>query len=128
MGTVATCSLEIEFTLKPGKRREFSRSAEELICLAGEGHVKTTVFEDRDEPGHMVWVAAWASREALESYIRSDRFSVLIGGLKVLSTGTNCRVVDEVQQAVLEPFPASRVRAERRLKVIDLIEFEGPEQ
>jgi quinol monooxygenase YgiN len=87
------CRLEIEFILKPGKRREFSRSCEDLQGHEGDGHIRTTVYEDRDEPGHMLWVADWTSRGALEGYMRTDKFGVLVGGLRVLSVLENCRVV-----------------------------------
>jgi quinol monooxygenase YgiN len=119
-----SCCLEIEFSLKPGKRREFSRSFEDLICHEGEGHIKTTVYEDREEPGHMIWVATWASRETLEEYLRGAEFSVLIGGLKVLSTQTDCRLVDEVRTAAgMGLLSAERTLGERQFTPIDLDKF-----
>lgn len=116
-----TCCLEIEFTLKPGKRREFTRSFEDLICHEGEGHVKTTVYEDREEPGHMIWTATWTSRGALEQYLRSEDFGVLLGGLRVLSTNASCRLIDGVQVPV-----GSRTPTELKSVQIDLEQFEGP--
>jgi quinol monooxygenase YgiN len=124
-----SCCLEIEFSLKPGKRREFSRSFEDLICHEGEGHVKTSVFEDREEPGHMIWVATWGSRGALEQYLRSSEFGVLIGGLKVLSTHADCRLLDELQAPISSgQVPAERVPWETKVTRIDFDEVETPKR
>lgn len=126
-GTGGTCSLEIEFTLKPGKRREFTRSFEHQICDEGEGHIKTTVYEDREEPGHMIWIASWASREALERYMRTDEFGVLIGGLRILSSLTNCRLVDDIRAPSVKTWaPAERSHWESRFTLIDLEASERP--
>jgi quinol monooxygenase YgiN len=120
-GSAGTCCLEIEFRLKPGKRREFARSFEDLICHEGEGHIKTTVYEDREEPGHMMWVATWISRKTLEDYLRGEQFGVLIGGLRVLSTESNCRLVNEVRPfASMGSLPAERNLNETNFTPIDL--------
>jgi quinol monooxygenase YgiN len=122
-----TCCLEIEFSLKPGKRREFTCSLEDMLCHEREGHIKTTVYEDRDEPGHMMWVADWANRKALEEYLRGEEFGVLIGGLRVLCVQANCRLVDEVSApAPARSLPAERTPGETRLTPVDLDKFGGP--
>lgn len=126
--SAGTCSLEIEFTLKPGKRREFARSFEDLICHGGEGHIKSTIFEDREEPGHMMWVELWSSRESLEAYMRGESFGVLIGGLRVLSSQTECRLIDEsVGTVASKSIPAHRSPKESRFTPIDLDSFERHE-
>jgi quinol monooxygenase YgiN len=122
-----SCCLEIEFKLKPGKRREFARSFEELICHEGEGHVKTTVFEDREEPGHMIWVASWSSRESLEAYLKGEQFGVLIGGLRILSSLTDCRLIDAGWgESSPKSISGSRLTRESRFKQIGLESLEGP--
>jgi quinol monooxygenase YgiN len=124
-----SCCLEIEFTLKPGKRREFTRSFEDMMCHEGEGHVKTTVFEDREEPGHMIWVADWANRDSVEAYIRSEKFGVLIGGLRVLSTNTSCRLISGAPpRAGRGLSEAGREPSETVYTLVDLKAFEGPKQ
>jgi len=123
-GNVGTCLLEIELTLKPGKRREFNRSIEDLRSHEGHGHIRTTVYEDREEPGHMIWVADWANRQALNEYLRSDAFGVLLGGLRVLGVVTECRVVDESGSPA--PGEGARALKETRYLRIDLKEFDGP--
>jgi len=45
------CLLEISFRLLPGKHREFSQSVGMLMGGKGEGHRKTMVYDERDEPG-----------------------------------------------------------------------------
>jgi quinol monooxygenase YgiN len=123
----AGCCLEIEFTLKPGKRREFSRSFEDLLCHEGEGHIKTTVYEDREEPGHMIWVADWTNRDTIEAYMRSEEFGVLIGGLRVLSTHTSCRLISGAPPRGSEgPAGVGRTPRETTLTLVDLEAFEGP--
>jgi len=128
-GSVGTCLLEIEFALKPGKRREFNRSLEDLRSQEGHGHIRTTVYEDREEPGHMIWVADWACRQALDDYLSSDAFGVLMGGLKVLGVVTECRIVDEScpSQTVGEGSPSrARTLGEKRFLRFDLTELDGP--
>lgn len=111
----AGCILEIDFTLKSGKRREFNRSLEDLRSLEGEGHIRTTVFEDREEPGHILWVADWTNKTKLEEYLRSDGFGVLLGGLRVLGNLTRCRVVDDAGVLSLrDAEPVSRDRLPRQ--------------
>lgn len=116
-----SCCLEIEFTLKPGKRREFTRSFEDLNCHEGEGHVKTTVYEDREEPGHMIWTATWTSRGTLELYLHSEHFGVLVGAIRVLSTSASCRLIDGAQVPM-----GGRTPTELKSVQIDLEQFEGP--
>ena len=89
------CILEIEFTLRHGKRREFNRSIEDLRSLEGDGHIRTCVFEDREEPGHMLWASDWTSRLKLEEYLHSESFGVLLGGLRVLGDLSCCRLIGE---------------------------------
>lgn len=90
-----TCILEIEFTLKDGKRREFNRSIEDVRGIEGDGHVRTSIFEDREEPGHILWASYWSDRGKLENYLRSESLGVLFGALRVLAIMERCRLVSE---------------------------------
>ena len=123
------CHLEIEFTLKPGKRREFGRTLEDHQSQKRSGHIRTVVYEDRDEPGHMLWVADWVDRECLEDYMRSDDFVVLVGGLIVLSTVSYCRLIDP-DRVVEHPGknPPGRKIRQAKYSPIDLDSFVGPRQ
>lgn len=95
VANVQNCYLELEFMLKPGKRREFRRSFEGVELEMAEGHVRTTIYEDIEEPGHMFWVAEWVSRAHAERYLAGDRFGVLLGGLRVVGTLNSFRLVEE---------------------------------
>lgn len=126
MESIGAYRLEIEFILRPGKRREFSRSFEDLIRHEGEGHIKTNVYEDRDEPGHLLWIATWNRRDSLDAYVSSDEFGVLIGGLKTLSSQTQCRLVGDLDA----PGAGRRLHSERVPRLVqssrvDLSRFEG---
>lgn len=118
-GNEGTCLLEIEFVLKTGKRREFVRSLEGLHSHEGIGHLRTVVFEDCEEPGHLIWIADWTSRAALEEYIESDEFRVLLGGLRVLGTVMDCRVIDEATTSVPVSSLLDRTPNERRFVRFD---------
>ncbi|MBI4889530.1 MAG: antibiotic biosynthesis monooxygenase [Acidobacteria bacterium] len=104
------CSVVIEFTLKPGKRREFSRAFEDLIGHQRDGHIRTAVFEDREEPGHMVWIADWNDSATAAEYLRSEQFGILLGAVRVLSSDASCRLIAESQNP--QDFPT--LQTERR--------------
>ncbi|MCC7153633.1 MAG: antibiotic biosynthesis monooxygenase [Bryobacterales bacterium] len=112
--STASCVLEIEFTLRYEKRREFNRSIEDLRNLEGDGHIRTSIFEDREEPGHFLWASDWTDRSKLEDYLHSERFGVLIGGLRVLGNLMRCRLVDS--PGIL-PSPDSRPQVARGVGV-----------
>lgn len=118
--------LEIEFVLKPGKRREFIRSFQGLQGHEGEGHVRSTIFEDSEEPGHLIWIGEWTSRITLDAYMRGDRFGVLLGGIRVLGSVTDCRVIDEATVSVDTSVGASgRKLQERQFTRFDPETFES---
>ncbi len=114
------CSIVIEFTLKPGKRREFSRSFEDFIGHERDGHIRTTVFEDREEPGHMVWMADWQDRAPAEEYLHSEQFGILLGAIRVLSSDASYRLIAESS----EPGNFPLLPTERRPSNQEYIEFD----
>lgn len=90
---IRECLLEIDCRIRPEKRREFTLSADSLNRTEGEGHLRTVIYEDRDESDHILWVEEWTARELLDRYLASDTFAALLGGLKTLGTIFDCRVV-----------------------------------
>ena len=88
------CLLEISFRLLPGKHREFSQSLVMLMRAEGEGHRKTLVYDERDEPDHLLWVEEWTDRAMLERHLETGLFKTLMGGLRALATVDDCRIVD----------------------------------
>ena len=91
---IRDCLLEIDYHLRAEKRREFTQSASSLIQCEGEGHLRTVIYEDRDEPDHILWVEEWMHRDQLDRYLSTDGFLALLGGLKALGTVLDCRVID----------------------------------
>lgn len=85
-------AIEIRFRLNPDKRIEFDQSSESLICCEGEGHVRTTVFEEPDQPELMVWCSEWSDMDKLNAYLEGTRFKVLMGGIRALGTRVRLRV------------------------------------
>lgn len=87
------CFLEIDCRIQPEKRLEFTQSAESLTPAAGEGFVRTIIYQDRDEPDHILWVEEWSARESLDRYLLSEDFAALLGGLRILGTVLDCRII-----------------------------------
>ena len=91
---MTTCLLEISFRLLPGKHREFSQSLGMLTSSEGTGHRKTMVYDERDEPDHLLWVEEWTDKLLLERHLETDLFKTLMGGLRALASIEDCRIVD----------------------------------
>jgi len=89
----ASCLLEIEFLLSPEKQREFAQSLE--------------LLEDRGEPHHLLWISKWLDLQELERYTELDQFRVLMGGLRLLTTIVDCRIVTLDTSNELAPAPDS---------------------
>lgn len=68
------------------------------ICCALRCHKDLTprqtsvVYEDRDDPDHLLWVEEWVERGMLERRIETDVFKTLIGALRTLATLEDCRL------------------------------------
>jgi quinol monooxygenase YgiN len=48
------------------------------------GLTKTSLYQDMNNPAVFHFIEEWATQDSMERYIRSERFSVLMGALKVL--------------------------------------------
>ncbi len=94
-------TVEIRFRLNLEKRIEFLQSSESLICCEGDGHIRTTVFEDPDQPGLMVWCSVWSDRDKLNAYLEAARFKVLMGGIRALGTRVRLQVGESDDEKVL---------------------------
>jgi quinol monooxygenase YgiN len=94
LGQPAGSLLEIDCRIKPEKRREFRLNLGALAQLITTNRFPPVVYEDQNEPGHMLWLQEWSNRQALEAYLESDEFLALLGGLRVLGSVQDCRVVD----------------------------------
>ncbi len=94
-------TIEIRFRLNRDKRVEFAQSSESLICCEGDGHIRTTVFEEPGPPGLMVWCSVWSDREKLNAYLDGARFKVLMGGIRTLGTRVSLQVGESPEEKVL---------------------------
>jgi len=89
----ASCLLEIEFRLSPQKRREFVQSLELFLATGDSVTSRIRLLEDRAEPDHLLWISEWLDVKELEDYTQVDQFRALMGGLRLLSTILDCRIV-----------------------------------
>lgn len=87
------CVLEIEFLLRPQKRREFVQSLEFFLASGDSGPKRIRLLQDRTEPDHLLWISKWLDLKELEDYTQVEQFRALMGGLRLLSTILDCRTV-----------------------------------
>ena len=86
--------LEIDCRIRPEKQREFRLNISPSLRGAQFRPGSAAVYEDQNEPGHLLLVEEWATLEGLNAYLASDAFLALIGGFQVLGVLHDCRVVD----------------------------------
>jgi quinol monooxygenase YgiN len=87
-----SCVLEIEFQLNPQKRREFAQSLE-FFVTGNPGCKEMQLLSDRAEPNHLFCISKWADLRDLQNYTKARQFRALMGGLRLLSTILDCRIV-----------------------------------
>lgn len=85
--------LEIEFQLSPQKRREFVQSLEFFLGSGDSGPNRIRLLQDRAEPDHLLWISKWLDLKELEDFIQVQQFRALMGGLRLLTTILDCRIV-----------------------------------
>jgi quinol monooxygenase YgiN len=85
-GNVSTVNIFLR--VYPEKREEFLQTLRSMQGNLKEeqGLSKSSLYGDMDDPNVFHFIEEWATLDAMERYIRSERFSVLIGVLKVLCT------------------------------------------
>jgi len=88
------CLLEISFQLLRGKRKEFSQSMTMFSDGKDQGDNTGIVYEDRDDPDHLLWVQEWAERVMLERHLETDQFKTLMGALRTLAAVHDIRIVE----------------------------------
>lgn len=88
-----TFLLQIDFTLNPEKRRELNSSLSSLTWKEGAGHVRTSVYEDRDDRDRCLLVTEWSDKKSLDRCFASDTYSALLGCLLTLGRISGCRLV-----------------------------------
>jgi quinol monooxygenase YgiN len=83
-GNVSTVNVLLR--VRPGKREEFLQTLRSIQSNLKEeaGLSKSSLYEDMNDSSVFYLIEEWKTQGSMERYIRSERFSVLLGALKVL--------------------------------------------
>jgi len=83
-------TVSVLLRVRPGKHDEFLQTIRSIQNdLKDETELKkSTLFRDMNDSSAFHLTEEWATQAAMEQYLRSDRFSVLMGIFKVLCTET----------------------------------------
>jgi quinol monooxygenase YgiN len=86
-------TVNVFLRVHPEKRDEFLQTMRSLQCSLKEeaGLTKSSLYQDLSDPNVFNLIEEWAMHDSMERYIRSERFSVLMGALKVLCAESEVR-------------------------------------
>jgi quinol monooxygenase YgiN len=79
--------IDVRLRIRPEKRDEFLqtiRSIQSSLKKEETDLTKSCLYKDMDDTQVFHLTEEWATQDAMELYIRSERFSILMGALKVL--------------------------------------------
>ena len=84
----------IRAQVEPDQRRELMQMCKTWL---GASHLPAAclerrVYEDAVAPTHLLLVEEWLDKAAMHSYLSSERFRALIGGIKVLGELVDVRI------------------------------------
>jgi quinol monooxygenase YgiN len=75
----------IRAQVEPDQRRELMQMCKSWISTQlPAACLERRVYEDVISPTHLLLVEQWFDKEAMNSYLSSERFRALIGAVKVL--------------------------------------------
>jgi quinol monooxygenase YgiN len=81
--------------VKPQKELEFRQTLESLLGNGKEGKEeglkKTTLYQEVNEPTGFRLILEWETQKYLENYLRTGKFRLLLGALKVLCNESEIR-------------------------------------
>jgi quinol monooxygenase YgiN len=79
-------TVTIFLRVRPGKNEEFTQTLQSIQndLKAETGLTKSMFYRDMNDSSTFYLIEEWASQSTMERYLRSERFSVLMGILKVL--------------------------------------------
>ena len=79
-------TVNVLLRVRPGKRDEFLQALRSIQTNLKEEEdlTKSSLYQDMNDPNVFHLIEEWAKQDSMERYIRSERFSVLMGALKVL--------------------------------------------
>ena len=83
-------TVSVVLRVRPGKHDEFLQTIRSIQNdLTAETELKkSTLFRDMNDSSTFHLIEEWATQAAMEQYLRSDRFGILMGIFKVLCTKT----------------------------------------
>jgi quinol monooxygenase YgiN len=90
----SSCLLEIECRILLEKRREFRLNVAVSAKRTAASCGPAAIYEDQNEPGHILFVEEWRSLAELQAFLESDSFLSLVGAFEVLGSVSDCRVVE----------------------------------
>ena len=79
-------TVNVSLRIRPGKREEFLQALQSIqnnLKLEAD-FSKSTLYQNTNDSSAFYLIEEWATQDSMESYIRSERFSLLMGVLKVL--------------------------------------------
>ena len=79
-------TVNVLLRVRPEKRDEFLQAIRSIQSSLKEEKdlSKSSLYQDMNDSQVFHMNAEWATQDSMERYIRSERFSVLMGALKVL--------------------------------------------
>ena len=85
--------VSIKITAPPGKRKEVLQTFKALLgpIRREQGCVGCNCYLDLEGEEVILFTEEWGSREELDTHLRSVHFGVLIGVMKLLTTGAAIR-------------------------------------
>lgn len=79
----------------PEKHLEFEQAAQWLVRVEDEveGKFRQMISKEIGYPDKAFYLGEWDSRKNLDSYIQTDRFRALLGGMKFLGKITEAKII-----------------------------------
>jgi quinol monooxygenase YgiN len=86
-------TVTISLNVWPEKRQEFIQTLRSLYreIMTCKGFKNSRLFQNMDHFNSFTIVQEWEEEQALDKFIKSDRFSVLLGALRVLGETAEIR-------------------------------------
>ena len=91
------CLLEIHFGVTQEKRAALGQSLESLRAIRAPGQLGISVHDDTSGSGQYFWIEEWTNYQLLESYLVSNGFRAVLGGLRMLGSVIDCRIVESAE-------------------------------
>ena len=80
-------TVNVFLRVRPGKRDEFLQTVQSIqdqLKQEVKDLTRASLYQDLNDASVFHLIEDWATQDSMERYLRSDRFSVLMGALKVL--------------------------------------------